>query len=176
VLPSTKPALGLFDVCCGGGVFSLLCAPFVGATLGMDISADAVADAHANAALNGFSSSRESGGGAKCTFLLAKAEEVLCEEAQPLAPLGSFVAIVDPPRAGLHPTVTRALRTMKGLRRVVYVSCNPAGSFVADAVRLCEPSKKGARGAPFRPVLSVPVDLFPHTHSCELVTLFEREQ
>jgi tRNA/tmRNA/rRNA uracil-C5-methylase (TrmA/RlmC/RlmD family) len=168
VLPTVRPSLGLLDVCCGGGVFSLLCAPFVGATLGMDISAEAVRDAASNAALNGFATG-------KCTFVCAKAEEVLVEGAQPLAPLCSFVAVVDPPRGGLHPGVIRTLRAMAGLRRVVYVSCAPAGSFVVDAVRLCEPSKKGFRGAPFRPVFSVPLDLFPHTPGVELVTLFERD-
>jgi tRNA (uracil-5-)-methyltransferase len=169
VLPPKQPHIGLLDVCCGGGVFSILCAPFVGATLGMDVSAEAVADACANAALNGRTN---------CTFIRGKAEEVLMGGDPPLAPLRDFVAVVDPPRGGLHPSVIAALRTMQGLRRVVYVSCSPAGSFVNDAVRLCEPTRKrvaSSRGAPFRPVLSVPVDLFPHTAGVELVTLFERD-
>jgi tRNA (uracil-5-)-methyltransferase len=37
---------------------------------------------------------------------------------------GRIVGIVDPPRSGLHPTVIKALRTCKGLDRLVYVSCN----------------------------------------------------
>jgi tRNA/tmRNA/rRNA uracil-C5-methylase (TrmA/RlmC/RlmD family) len=34
------------------------------------------------------------------------------------------VAIVDPPREGLHPKVIQALRKCKGLDTLVYISCN----------------------------------------------------
>jgi hypothetical protein len=37
----------------------------------------------------------------------------------------NVVAIVDPPRAGLHSKVLHALRNTKHLNRLVYVSCNP---------------------------------------------------
>ena len=98
----------------------------------------------------------------------------------PLASTGitRVVAILDPPRGGVHMDVIRALRTCKLIKRIVYVSCNPTGSFVEDAVRLCTPQeeKSGfARGPAFHMVGSVPVDLFPHTHHTELVTLFERQ-
>jgi tRNA (uracil-5-)-methyltransferase len=36
----------------------------------------------------------------------------------------TVIGIVDPPRSGLHPSVVTALRTCKGLDRLVYVSCN----------------------------------------------------
>ena len=88
------------------------------------------------------------------------------------------VAIVDPPRSGLHQNVIRALRTCKPLKRLVYVSCNPTGSFLEDAVRLCAPQEDGssfARGPALRVVAAVPVDLFPHTAHTELVVLFERD-
>ena len=35
-----------------------------------------------------------------------------------------IVAIVDPPREGLHPKVIQALRRCKGLDELVYISCN----------------------------------------------------
>ncbi|KAE9593205.1 putative tRNA (uracil(54)-C(5))-methyltransferase [Lupinus albus] len=112
----------------------------------------------------------------------------------------NVVAIIDPPRAGLHPTVIKALRTHPGLRRLVYISCNPE-SLVANAIELCTPSpveiQKGNpdfRGwrnissagvaryrsksmpisEPFKPVKAMAVDLFPHTPQCELVMLLER--
>ncbi|CAL0329085.1 unnamed protein product [Lupinus luteus] len=112
----------------------------------------------------------------------------------------NVVAIVDPPRAGLHPTVIKALRTHPGLRRLVYISCNPE-SLVANAIELCTPSpekiekgNKGNRGwrnmssaglarhrsksmpisEAFKPVKAMAVDLFPHTPHCELVMLLER--
>ncbi|GMN24736.1 hypothetical protein TIFTF001_000677 [Ficus carica] len=112
----------------------------------------------------------------------------------------NVVAIVDPPRGGLHPTVIKALRTHSHLRRLVYISCNPE-SLVANAIELCTPSaekiEKGnknnrgwrnmsaaglarhrAKSMPvsesFRPVKSMAVDLFPHTVHCEMVMLLER--
>ncbi|GLU11786.1 hypothetical protein SLE2022_285080 [Rubroshorea leprosula] len=112
----------------------------------------------------------------------------------------NVVAIVDPPRMGLHPIVIKALRTHPCLQRLVYISCNPE-SLVANAIELCTPSppklekgKKDNRGwrnmssaglarhrvksmpisEPFRPVKAMAVDLFPHTPHCEMVMLLER--
>ncbi|KAJ4726020.1 zinc finger CCCH domain-containing protein 24-like [Melia azedarach] len=112
----------------------------------------------------------------------------------------NVVAIVDPPRGGLHPTVIKVLRTHARLRRLVYISCNPE-TLVANAIELCTPSpdkvekgNKDNRGwrnmssaglarhraksmpisEPFRPVRAMAVDLFPHTSHCEMVMLLER--
>ncbi|KAG6503890.1 hypothetical protein ZIOFF_036214 [Zingiber officinale] len=111
----------------------------------------------------------------------------------------NVVAIVDPPRVGLHPVVIKSLRTHPRIRRLVYISCNPE-SLVANAIELCtptadEPEKaKGNRGwrkmssaglarhrtksmpksEPFRPVRVMAVDMFPHTPHCEMVMLLER--
>ncbi|XP_074572861.1 zinc finger CCCH domain-containing protein 24 isoform X1 [Curcuma longa] len=111
----------------------------------------------------------------------------------------NVVAIVDPPRVGLHPVVIKSLRTHPRIRRLVYISCNPE-SLVANAIELCtptadEPEKaKGNRGwrkmssaglarhrtksmpksEPFRPVRVMAVDMFPHTPHCETVMLLER--
>ncbi|RDX70817.1 Zinc finger CCCH domain-containing protein 24, partial [Mucuna pruriens] len=112
----------------------------------------------------------------------------------------NVVAIVDPPRAGLHPTVIKALRTHPRLRRLVYISCNPE-SLVANAIELCTPSpikiergnkdnrgwrnmssaglaRHRAKSMPiseaFQPIKAMAVDLFPHTPHCELVMLLER--
>ncbi|EOA26335.1 hypothetical protein CARUB_v10025700mg [Capsella rubella] len=112
----------------------------------------------------------------------------------------NVVAIVDPPRSGLHPAVIKALRTHPRLKRLVYISCNPE-TLVANAIELCTPSfdeadrgNKTYRGnknigiaglarrraksmptsEPFRPVKAMAVDLFPHTDHCEMVMLLER--
>ncbi|EXB74656.1 hypothetical protein L484_007662 [Morus notabilis] len=104
----------------------------------------------------------------------------------------NVVAIVDPPRGGLHPTVSNT--------PAVYISCNPE-SLVANAIELCTPSaEKSEKGnnknrgwrnmsaaglarhraksmpvsEPFRPLKSMAVDLFPHTAHCEMVMLLER--
>lgn len=115
----------------------------------------------------------------------------------------SIVAIVDPPRSGLHPTVVRTLRAHARLRRLVYVSCN-AATLASNALELCtplqqtatelQPGRKRGRGGggehsiattkqrlqgmaftpPFCPVKAMAVDMFPHTAHCEVVVLFER--
>ena len=54
------------------------------------------------------------------------------------------VAIVDPPRAGLHKTVLYALRKETRLRRLVYVSCNPE-SMAANCAELCTPQGEAAQ-------------------------------
>ncbi|KAG0477558.1 hypothetical protein HPP92_012277 [Vanilla planifolia] len=109
------------------------------------------------------------------------------------------VAIVDPPRVGLHPIVIKVLRSNPRIRRLVYISCNPE-SLVANAIELCTPTAdkpekaKGNRNwrnmsnaglarhrlksmpssEPFQPVRAMAVDLFPHTPHCEMVMLMER--
>ncbi|KAF3665835.1 Zinc finger CCCH domain-containing protein 24 [Capsicum annuum] len=119
----------------------------------------------------------------------------------PVQHFKNVVAIVDPPRAGLHPTVIKLLRTNSRLRRLVYISCNPE-TLVANAIELCTPSpdetakgnnrnnrlwkrmssatlarhrtKSMPNSEPFQPVKAMAVDLFPHTPHCELVMLLER--
>ena len=86
----------------------------------------------------------------------------------------SLVAVVDPPRGGLHSSVIRALRACSLVRRIVYVSCNPKGSLIENGSALCGPKSKAFKGQPFRPVRAIPVDLFPHTAHCEMVMVFER--
>lgn len=86
---------------------------------------------------------------------------------------GKIVGIVDPPRSGLHRDVLKALRTCKGLDRLVYVSCN-AQSQMRDMQYLCYETKSKRKGPPFRPVKAVGADLFPHTSHIESIVLLER--
>ncbi|KAK6163302.1 hypothetical protein DH2020_000166 [Rehmannia glutinosa] len=121
--------------------------------------------------------------------------EKLCTSESGSTPMQQFknvVAIVDPPRVGLHPTVIKVLRTQSRLRRLVYISCNPE-SLVANAIELCTPSldkiekgnNKNNRGwknissaglarrraksmpnsEPFNPIKAMAVDLFLIHHT-----------
>ncbi|KAL8245478.1 hypothetical protein R6Q59_011736 [Mikania micrantha] len=213
----------LFDVCCGTGTIGLTLANRVGMVVGIEMNASAVADANRNAEINGINN---------CRFVCSKAEYVMGsllkeyltkesnsnignkeetnapEDKSPDAEDGKMhhfdnvVAIVDPPRVGLHHTVIKALRTHSGLKRLVYISCNPE-SLMANAIELCTPTsadklengnnknrgwrhmssaslalqraKSMPASDPFHPVKAMAVDLFPHTPHCELVMLFERE-
>ncbi|KAK9841753.1 hypothetical protein WJX81_000856 [Elliptochloris bilobata] len=84
----------------------------------------------------------------------------------------ALVAVVDPPRAGLHPRVLHSLLQCAALRRLVYVSCNP-DTLARDAAALCAPQGRGGP-LPFAPVRAAAVDLFPHTAHVEAVLLLER--
>ena len=85
---------------------------------------------------------------------------------------GKVVAIVDPPRAGLHPRAVTALRASK-IQSFVYISCD-ANAAMKNFVALARPTSKAYPGDPFIPRKAIPVDLFPHTNHFELVILFER--
>lgn len=59
------------------------------------------------------------------------------------------VAVVDPPRAGLHRSVITALLNCAALKRLVYVSCNPNslvvnGQLLCGAYRAEQPAGRGA--------------------------------
>ncbi|TYZ59840.1 hypothetical protein PybrP1_005476 [[Pythium] brassicae (nom. inval.)] len=163
----------LYDVCCGTGTIGL-CAAAGGAgkVVGIELCRAATDDAAANAARNGVTNA---------SFVNARAEDVMKDllrakrsDAEQAQQLERVVAIVDPPRAGLHFQVLRALRGCRPVERVVYVSCNPTGSLIQDAMVLCGPTTKTLVGDAFEPVHAIPVDMFPHTPHCEMIIVFER--
>jgi len=173
----------LLDVCCGTGTIGI-CAAAEGAVkrvIGIELCQRAVDCAVDNAAANGV--------GGAVTFTCARAEHVLrqtldAHRAQQAARVaagadassaGTLVAVVDPPRAGLHRSCLEAIRNCSAIMRLVYVSCNPTGSMVADMEALCGPGSKALSGKPFVPALAVPVDLFPSTDHCEMVIAFDRD-
>ena len=201
--PSRRfPALVL-DLCCGGGVLGLEVARAAAAAgaphtkvVGIELNASAVLDARANAAANGLTDPLYHAMCAKAEIGI-DAALAQCRPSDGIAGSGTsrdadegiggvegVVAIVDPPRTGLAPSVCKALRAAEGVGAVVFVSCNPhghnlrhdyvvkGGSLAANLRVLCAPR---GRGAPFRIARIVPVDLFPHTPHCELLVLCVRE-
>uniref|UniRef100_A0A7S2WSB4 Uncharacterized protein n=1 Tax=Mucochytrium quahogii TaxID=96639 RepID=A0A7S2WSB4_9STRA len=178
----------VLDVCCGTGTIGLSMAKKVKCVVGVDCCTGAIKDAVRNAESNHINNAH---------FVAAMAEDVIgnllsqrhgveqkfTPETEAirdklkalLAEDGAeTLAIVDPPRAGLHRRVIRSLRVAEHIKRVVYISCNPTGSFVQNAVSLCRAEHKQRPGKAFKPVKAVPVDLFPHTEHTELIVLFER--
>ena len=156
----------LLDVCCGTGTLGLSLASSVKRLIGIEMCAPAVEDARANAARNGITNA---------LFIAKKAEEATLSVLENLsaAEKRSLVAIVDPPRAGLHTDVLKALRGCLPLTKILFVACH-APSFVANSVVLCRPASKSFLGAPFAPTRAYALDLFPHTQHCELITVLER--
>lgn len=144
----------VLDLYCGVGTLSAWVASSVGRVVGVEENRDAVRDAYKNIELNGIKNARFSAGRAEA--LLPKLMKSL--------PGRELAALVDPPRAGLSVPVMRCL-TAAPLRRLVYLSCDPA-TFARDAGYLTQAGYKLLRVAPF--------DLFPQTSHVELVGLFDR--
>jgi 23S rRNA (uracil1939-C5)-methyltransferase len=143
----------VLDLYCGTGLIGVALAPNAREVVGLEQFPAAVADAVALRARLGLS---------HVSFVEGEAEHVLPEWAA--AGEDFDVAVVDPPRAGLHPKALIALLQLAP-RRIVYVSCNPV-SLAANARELI------AGG--YRPGDVQPVDMFPHTPHVESVLRFDR--
>jgi len=153
----------VLDVCCGTGTIGLSIAPYVNKVIGVEMQPEAVDDAIVNAKLNNISNA---------TFLAGKAEDVLLKTLKPLEQ-GECVAIVDPPRSGLHPDVVKALRACSSIKYLIYISCDVHQGLVNNGSALCRVSGH-LKGDPFVLVKGASVDLFPHAQGFETVALFRR--
>lgn len=140
----------MLDLYCGGGGIALSLAGAVGKIVGVESNKSAVADAKANAELNGLEN---------CDFYGGTVEFLLPS----LLDMRPAAVVVDPPRAGLH---AKALATLLEMAPpvVFYVSCNPE-SLARDLRGL------GGRYGVERLVC---VDLFPHTGHIETVAWMTR--
>ncbi|OGS42415.1 MAG: 23S rRNA (uracil-5-)-methyltransferase RumA, partial [Elusimicrobia bacterium RIFOXYD12_FULL_66_9] len=147
-----KFPMGL-DLYCGVGTLTLWMSDVFPKVIGVEENREAVCDAYRNAERNSVKN---------CRFKTGRAEAVLPRLAAEV-PDGS-AAIVDPPRIGLSQPVRRFL-TERKIKRVVYVSCDPA-TFARDAGFLSH------SGYALRRV--TPVDLFPQTSHVEMVGLLDR--
>uniref|UniRef100_A0A1Y1LUL4 tRNA (uracil(54)-C(5))-methyltransferase n=3 Tax=Photinus pyralis TaxID=7054 RepID=A0A1Y1LUL4_PHOPY len=151
------------DICCGTGTIGLCFAKHCNQVLGIELVAQAVADAKENAKSNGIDN---------CEFFCGKAEDLLNSVLYRVKN-EDIIAVVDPPRAGLHHKAILQLRKATKIKKLVYISCN-ANAAMKNFVDLGRRPSKTIDGDPFVPVKAVAVDLFPHTKHCELVILFER--
>uniref|UniRef100_A0A8C2GY97 tRNA (uracil(54)-C(5))-methyltransferase n=1 Tax=Cyprinus carpio TaxID=7962 RepID=A0A8C2GY97_CYPCA len=154
----------VLDVCCGTGTIGISLAKRVKKVIGIELCQEAVEDAKANAEANGLTNVQ---------FHCGKAEDVFPTVLNAVVS-PNVTAIVDPPRAGLHSKVILAIRRAEHLKRLIYVACN-AKAAMNNFTDLCRAVSNRVRGAPFRPVRAMAVDLFPQTMHCETILLFERE-
>ncbi|XP_041781994.1 tRNA (uracil-5-)-methyltransferase homolog A isoform X1 [Anopheles merus] len=160
----------ILDICCGTGTIGLCFARHCKQVLGVDIVEQAIEDAKHNAQKNGI---------ANCSFFAGNSDDLIMSLIRHANIMPdqheSLIAIVDPPRAGLHIRSITQLRNARGLDKLVYVSCSPQ-SAIKNWVDLMRPCSKQLRGEPFVAKKAMAVDLFPHTPHTELVVLFEREK
>ncbi|KAM9446157.1 tRNA (uracil-5-)-methyltransferase homolog A [Clarias gariepinus] len=153
----------VLDVCCGTGTIGISLAKRVRKVIGIELCQEAVEDAKVNAQANGLTN---------VEFHCGKAEDIFPTILNAIVS-PNVTAIVDPPRAGLHSKVILAIRRAEHLKRLVYVACN-AKAAMNNFIDLCRAPSNRVRGAPFRPVRAMAVDLFPQTMHCETILLFER--
>ncbi len=142
----------VLDTYCGIGTIGLYMAPKAKHVYGVEIVAEAIADAQQNATLNQFENT---------TFVCGKAEEVILKwKADGIKP---DVVMVDPPRKGCDESFLDTLLELNP-RKIVYISCNPSTQ-QRDAQQLA---------TQYKLTQITPVDMFPHTTHVETVAQFER--
>lgn len=141
------------DAYSGVGTIALFMAGKAGKIIGMELVPEAVRDARANAELNNIHN---------VEFHPGPVEKLLPRMAR--RGLSPDVVVLDPPRRGCHARVLETIAETK-VPRVVYVSCDP-GSLARDLGKL------SGHGYIVKEVQ--PVDMFPHTHHCEVVLRLER--
>lgn len=143
-LPTTH--YSLLDLYCGLGFFSIyLAKQNPGLKIhGFEIDAPAIELAKQNSLMNNV--------GAQCSFVAGPAEDLSWQNIE------TDLAVIDPPRAGLHPTVLAALLKKKP-RTIIYVSCN----YHRLAAELKEFKKT------YKVTALQALDLFPHTPHVETV-------
>lgn len=140
----------VYDLYTGVGTIALFVSKLASQVVGIEYIEGAIEDAKINAALNGISHTH---------FYAGDMKEVLNDEL--MAKHGKpDVIITDPPRAGMHEDVVKKILETSA-SKVVYVSCNPATQ--ARDIAWMQEKYKVAR--------TQPVDMFPHTHHVENITL-----
>jgi len=143
----------LLDLYCGAGTIGLTASKMVAEVIGLELEPTAIEAARENAKLNKISNA---------SFHVGLAQELL--NSNPDILNGVNIIITDPPRAGMHKKVLKALAAHNH-KRLVYISCNPS-TFARDAQILVNSG--------YRLGKVIPVDMFPHTMHIELVSVFEK--
>ncbi|MCX7823587.1 MAG: 23S rRNA (uracil(1939)-C(5))-methyltransferase RlmD [Syntrophobacterales bacterium] len=135
----------VWDLYCGTGSIGLLLARQARLVIGIELVEEAIRDAHKNAEINGIEN---------CIFYAGDIREVIAT----LAHRRPRVVVTDPPRAGMHPKVIKALLELSP-SRIIAVSCNPT-TLARDIRQLL--SKYSVKTVQ-------PFDLFPHTYHVETI-------
>ena len=146
----------LLDLYCGMGTIGLSMAAHCRELIGVEIVPEAIESAKANAARMGEDIA------ARSRFFCADAGQAATRlAAEGLRP---DVIVLDPPRKGCDEATLSAVVQMAP-RRVVYVSCNPT-----TAAR----DSKWLEEQGYRVEKVQPVDLFPRTKHCEVVSCYTK--
>jgi len=144
----------ILDMYSGIGTISLFISKRVKKVYGVEFSSSAVEDAKINARLNNIEN---------VEFTCAKAEDYM--EALSDRKKNLSIAILDPPRAGVHPKVISSLLKIEP-EKIIYVSCNPT-TLARDLVAFSE----------HYDIKTVqPIDMFPQTYHIETVAKLKKKK
>ena len=154
-LLDVQPGERVLDLFCGLGNFTLPLARASGdgAVVGVEGDAGLVQRARANAERNGLGNLQ---------FFAADLAQDLA--GQPWLKAGFDKLLLDPARSGAIEVLKQL--PLKGLKKIVYVSCHP-GSLARDAGYLV--NEQG-----FTLVSAGAMDMFPHTAHVESIAVFEK--
>ena len=144
----------VYDLYTGTGTIANFVARQARQVIGIEYVPEAIEDAKLNSRVNGIENTLFYAGDMKDVLT----DAFIAEHGRP------EVMIIDPPRAGMHEDVVQVILNAEP-QRLVYVSCNPATQ-ARDIAMLDEK---------YRVVEIQPVDMFPHTHHVENVTLLEKK-
>lgn len=143
----------VYDLYTGTGTIASFLAGEAKKVIGIEYIEEAVKDALQNAGINGIKNAEFVAGDIR----LVLNSRFINENGAP------DVVVTDPPRAGMHEDVVKAIIGAHP-EKIVYISCNPATQ-ARDILLMAEHYK----------VTRVqPVDMFPHTHHVENVVLLEK--
>ena len=142
----------VYDLYTGTGTIANFVSKNARKVIGIEYVPEAIEDAKVNSALNGIENTHFFAGDMKNVLT----EDFIATHGKP------DVIITDPPRAGMHDDVIKAILLAEP-KRIVYVSCNSATQ--ARDLALLEEK--------YRVTAVQPVDMFPHTHHVENVVLLQ---
>jgi 23S rRNA (uracil1939-C5)-methyltransferase len=145
----------VYDLYTGTGTIANFAASSSLKVVGIEYIEDAVMDARINSQLNNIKN---------CVFFAGDIKDVLTKKFMEINGHPDIV-ITDPPRAGMHEDVVKAIMSAAP-SRIVYISCNPSTQ-ARDILYLSDK---------YEVVRVQPVDMFPHTHHVENAVLLNRRE
>ncbi len=140
----------VYDLYTGIGTIALYLADAAKKVIGIESVHEAVENARINASLNNISNAEFFTGDMKDILTSSFIRETGTPD----------IIILDPPRAGVHPGVINTL-LKAAPDKIIYVSCNPATQ--ARDINML--------GNQYKISTLQPVDMFPHTHHLENISL-----
>ncbi|KAG8742117.1 tRNA(m5U54)methyltransferase [Ceratobasidium sp. 414] len=157
---NAHPPTHLVDTYCGSGLFSITLSPHFDVIAGIEISADSIAFAQRNAALNSIPTS-------KCTFRAGTASSIFASVGE--FPPDRTAVVIDPPRKGCDEPFIEQLVAFRPAT-LVYVSCN-VHTQARDMGSIVQKTQEAEVGRRYQIESIRGFDLFPQTAHVESVAV-----